>query len=98
MAPTDEAFQQMVLGELRALRRAQDDMDLRLQVDAIGAWKHRTSQWLDVVRSIPPGVRWCLLAAIIALGWGAVTRNGRVVALGADLAVLALLFVGGDEP
>lgn len=89
--------EQAILGELRAIRRQQTEMDVRLKVDAANSWQATVAKALEIARLIPPGARWCLLAGVVVLTGAIAAGSVRWAAIGVDLCFLALLFIGGTE-
>jgi hypothetical protein len=89
---------QLVLGEIRAVRRELTEISLALRVDTF--WTKVRDHIAHLMRSvalIPPAVRALLVAGVVVLGWGAIARNLKAVSVGVDLLMLSIMFVGGPD-
>lgn len=88
---------QEMLGEMRALRRATEEVALHVRVDTV--WvkaRDHVDYGLSVVRRIPFLTRLCLFLGVCLLGTGALRRNLKIVFVGVDVLFLSLLFVGSQ--
>lgn len=89
---------QLVLGEIRAVRRELTEISLALRVDTF--WTRVRDHIAHLLRSIaliPPAVRLLAVAGTIVLGAGAIGRNVKAVSIGIDLLMLSIMFVGGPD-
>lgn len=95
---SDPQTEQIILGELRAIRRAQEDLAFQVRIDRpFIVLKDQLAHLLTVVSQIPMGTRVCIVAGILLLGLGAVYRSAKAAALGLDFLFASLLFVGVSE-
>ncbi len=93
---TDQT-EQIILGELRAIRRDQIELGLRTRVDT--PWvvlKDQIQYCVQAISVIPLGVRVLIVMATFALGMGLAYHMPKVTAAGLDLLVLSLVFMGGE--
>lgn len=90
--------EQTILGEVRQIRRTQEEISLALRVDTpwIKAQEH-LDYALRLLRRIPMLCRVCLFLGFCLFGAGALGRNGRLIFLGVDMFFLSLLFVGASQ-
>ena len=89
---------QIILGELRAVRRDLSEISLSLRVDT--TWtvaKEHVRYLVETIRIVPLAARILALLAIATIGAGVVYRQSRVTAIGVDLFMLALVCVGSNE-
>lgn len=86
---------QTILGEIRALKRGQEEIALQLRVDTF--WvraRDHVDYGLSVLQRIPYFARLCIFLGVCVAGAGILTRNAKLVFWGVDILFLSLMFVG----
>lgn len=89
---------QIVLGEIRAVRRDLAEVSLALRVDTF--WtrvRDHLAYALRTLELVPIGARLLLAAGVAVAGFGLCYRQPKAVSVGADLFFLALMFVGSTD-
>ena len=97
MADDTQDETQQILGEIRRVRRAQEEIVGMLLVDTpwIRARDHLL-YGLRTLQEIPLLARTSLFLGILALGASVLYKNLRLFFIGVDLLFVSLLFVGGQ--
>lgn len=93
----DSTTEQIILGELRGMRRDIGEISISLRVDT--TWTRIREHFrygVDTMRAIPLAVRVLIFMATFIIAMGLAYKVPKLTAVGIEVLMLSLVAVGGE--